>query len=201
MARTGRGGERPHCAEIRHLRAANSAASRTMPRADGTITLPPPVPTRKSAARRRTRCSTRRKWRGWRSFSRNPASSRAGAARSCRCACKASGCAKPCRRRKPGRMRPCPRLEVDGTERCRAWRLHRTPPQAARHALRGQRQGHAGHPWPYFPGHLNSRDSADRERSRGMLSTDQEAPPRTQCRAGPRGRLWAMSPQAGRPPS
>ena len=38
MARTGRGGERPHCAEIRHLRAANSAANRTMPRADGTIT-------------------------------------------------------------------------------------------------------------------------------------------------------------------
>ena len=38
MGRTGRGGERPHCAEIRHLRAANSAASRTLPRADGTIT-------------------------------------------------------------------------------------------------------------------------------------------------------------------
>ena len=41
MARTGRGGERPHCAEFRHLRAANSAASRTMPRADGTITSRP----------------------------------------------------------------------------------------------------------------------------------------------------------------
>ena len=46
MARTGRGGERPHCAEIRHLRAANSAANRTMPRADGTITsgLGPELP-------------------------------------------------------------------------------------------------------------------------------------------------------------
>ena len=33
------GAKRPHCAEIRHLRAANSAASRTMPRANGTITF------------------------------------------------------------------------------------------------------------------------------------------------------------------
>ena len=41
MARTGRGGEWLHCAEIRHLRAANSAANRTMPRADGTITRYP----------------------------------------------------------------------------------------------------------------------------------------------------------------
>ena len=41
-ARNGGGGERPQCAEIRRLRALNSAAGRPIPRADGTITAPVP---------------------------------------------------------------------------------------------------------------------------------------------------------------
>ena len=41
-ARNGGGGERPQCAEIRRLRAPNSAAGRTIPRADGTITAAVP---------------------------------------------------------------------------------------------------------------------------------------------------------------
>ena len=39
MVRTGGGGERPQCAEIRHLRTPNSAVGWTMLRADGTITV------------------------------------------------------------------------------------------------------------------------------------------------------------------
>ena len=52
--------------------------------------------------RRRTRFSSRPKWRGWKHSFRKPASSRASAPRSCRYAWRSPGCARPCRRRRPG---------------------------------------------------------------------------------------------------
>ena len=51
--------------------------------------------------RRRTRFSSRRKWRGWKHSFRKPASSRASAPRSCRYAWRSPGCARPCRPRRP----------------------------------------------------------------------------------------------------
>ncbi len=92
---------------------------------------------RKPAARRRTRCRSRRKWSGWRSCLRKQGSSRASAARSCRCAWRSSGFARSsraCRRRgrrggcaRPWRsagrrFMPCARRSAGGRRRSPGWR-------------------------------------------------------------------------------
>ena len=124
-------------------------ASAETTRAQRTVPAQPPADPRQHGPYQRDRRPP--------SATRGLLNHRAGAARSCRCAWKSSGCAKRCTRRRPGRIRPCLRPEATpGRSRLRRPRQRGRTRPGGRPLLRGER------PAAQSPGALAGAEGRDR---------------------------------------